>query len=249
MDVDTHPRELEEFCYLDQWAAEAYLTALDAGEERLLKLLNEGKKIHNWMLDVTKEKFPAEVAASGYNYKRAKQTVHGLNYGMEAEKSAKESGLPLYVAQWQSLFYHGSFPGIKLRQKRIQDELIRTRTLTSVLGRKRVFLAPFGPELLNQAYAWPSQSCIGELTNIGLTKLMHIGLILKDPWMFPCLNTHDGLVIRMLKGTREQVKARVRQAFNLPLVKNGLRATIPIEVGFGPNFQEHDEDVEVIRYE
>ena len=54
---------------------------------------------------------------------------------------------------------------------RIEIEIKTTRSLTSFLGRKRIFLAPYSQGVLNSAYAWPSQSTIGELTNRALAKI------------------------------------------------------------------------------
>lgn len=247
--------DLEEFCLVDQWAAEAYLTALDAPEPTMLEMLNKGVKIHDWMWEVTKAKWPdalpsSSSSSSGYNYKRAKQTVHALNYGVREAKMAAESGLDLQICEWQHHYYHTCFPRIKLRQERIRQEIKETRTLTSVLGRKCAFIAPWSDELFQQAFAWPSQSVIGELTNIAITKLMLWGQVKRDPWMFPSLNTHDGSAIRVPVGCREAVTLRVRDAFNIPLSKHGLTITIPVEIGFGPNFNDVDKStVRIIRYE
>ena len=242
----------EEFAVVDQWAAEAYLTALDAGEAVLLRLLDRGVKIHNWMWEQTKAQFPdllpdSPEAEHGYNYKAAKQTVHGLNYGMEPAKGAKESGLPIHVAEWQYNHYHSTFPGIKLRQQRIRSEVENNRSATSLLGRKRLFFAPLSQKLLNLAYAWPSQSCIGEITNIALTRLMYWGRFGK-PWCYPSLNTHDGIAIRSYIGEREPVTELIRKAFYIPITKGPLTIVIPVEIKWGPNFNDLD-DATLLRYE
>jgi len=241
-----HKPEDEEFCVCDLWAAEAYITALDAGEKVLLDLLDRGIKIHNWVFDLLKEKFPEEIEKCGFTYKGAKQFVHASNYGAEAGKLAQESGLPVRICEWFLMTYHGKFPGIRLRQNRVRDEVLRTRTITSLLGRKRIFIAPFGNDVLNQAYAWGNQSVIGELTNIALTRLYYQGRHFQ-PWLLPALNTHDGLAIRCLKGQREQVRARVKDAFHIPITKGTLSMLVPVEIGFGPNFNDIS-DKQVVRY-
>ena len=237
----------EEFCHVDQWAAEAYLTALDAAESAYLDLLAKGIKIHKWLLERIQERFPEECKKALFDYDDAKQFVHSLNYGAEPAKMSRESGLVLYACQWAYDFYHGTFPRIKYRQQRIAHELETSKFLVSILGRKRIFLAPRSHELLNKGYAWPSQSVIGELTNIAITKIYYFGRVLCDPWMFPALNTHDGTAIRILRGTREKVIERVSQAFNIPLTKYGMTVVIPIEIGFGNSFNECTDKV-IIRY-
>src|SRR3990167_1152465 len=133
----------EIFCLVDLWAAEAYITAFDAGEVKLLEMLNAGTKIHQWFLERTTEKFPEEVLKAGYDYKKAKQNIHSLDYGVEPGKMTQESTLPLHVSQWQYNFFHESFPGIRRRMYRIQKSLEATHSLTSFLGRKKIFLAPY----------------------------------------------------------------------------------------------------------
>ena len=239
--------EGEEFCIIDLWAAEAYTTALDAGEPVLLDMLNRGVKIHQWLLEETTNAFPEEVKEFHYDYKKAKIFVHGSNYNAQAEILSKETGLPIHVTTWQSNFYHSKFPGIKARMERIDIELRRTSSITSLLGRRRTFIAPWGDEVKKQAYAWGSQSTIGELTIVGMTKLYYLGLVKKPIWCFPAMNTHDGLAIRVKIGNREQIKSMVRDAFNVPLSKNGITIQIPVEIGFANNFNDV-KDKEIIRY-
>lgn len=238
----------EEFCMCDLWAAEAYLVALDAQEETLLSLLSNGVKIHNWLWEKTQEKWPDECKEANYGYKDAKQGVHSMNYDAQPGIIARSSRLPQHVADWQYAFYHGTFPGIKLRMRRIQEQLKATRSVTSFLGRKIYFVQPWGDELLKRAYAWPSQSTIGELAIIAMTKIYYQGK-LREPFMFPSLNTHDGLAIRCLPGNRDAVTSRVADAFNVPITKGKYTIRIPIEVSWGQNFNDVEKDTtKLVRY-
>jgi hypothetical protein len=241
----------EEFCYIDLWAAEAYLTALDAKERELLSLLNAGIKIHQWMWDQTKAKFPNELPESaksetGYNYHKAKQTIHASNYGAKAEKLSQESQLPLYVTEWQSNLYHTKFPNIRERMWRIKKEILATHITRNLLGREKRWLAPINDEIMNKVFAWSSQSLIGELTILAMTKLYYIGKQ-NDPWIFPAMNTHDGLVLRVKTNTRQEVKTLLTKIYNLPLKYANLSITIPIDVGWAKNFNDI-EDKEIIRF-
>ncbi len=242
------PEPGEEFCLVDLWAAEAYLVALDAQEEKLLSMLNKGIKIHNWLLERTVEKWPKECEAAGYSYKGAKGGVHSMNYDAQPGIIAKSSGLPQIVADWQYAFYHGEFPGIKLRMKRIREQIQKTRSITSFLGRRIFFVQPWSDELLKRAYAWPTQSTIGELAIIAMTKIWYQGRLL-EPFMFPSLNTHDGLAIRCKLGTREEVTKRVADAFYVPLFKGDYRVAVPVEITWGKNFNDAEkESTKIIRY-
>ena len=64
------------------------------------------------------------------------------------------------------------------------------------------------------------------------------------PFCRPVLNTHDGLAIRINEGTREEVIPYILRAFNIPLTVNKRTITIPISIGFAPNFNDmKSEDV------
>jgi DNA polymerase I-like protein with 3'-5' exonuclease and polymerase domains len=227
----------EDFCVVDQWAAEAYITALDANEKDMMEMLDAGEKIHDYVLAWVTEHFPEEVEKAGYDYKKAKQTVHSLNYGVHADKMSMESGLPVAICEAIYAWYHNRFPGIKFRQKRIESSLINTKQLRSFLGRYRMFIAPFNDKLVKKGYAWPSQSCIGETTNIAMFKIFHRGKH-GNPWIFPALNTHDGMGLRCSANSREAVEQIVREAFHIPLKHGGLELVVPVEIAWGKNFND-----------
>ena len=248
------PDDEEEFCVTDLDAAEAYTTALDAGEFKMLEMLQRGEKIHNWMLDKVTNQFPEICASVGFEYKNAKQFVHGMNYNAQPEIMSQASKLPLHVCSWAHTLYHATFPGIRQRMVNIQNDIQATRSLVTCLGRKRIFLMPYGPELLNIAYAWQNQSTIGEVTNVGMYKLYYYTQLAKKgckavPYVRPTLNTHDGLVICIKKGTRKIVRDMVINAFNIPLTLHGLTIKIPVEIQWGQNFDKQEEETkEVYRY-
>lgn len=264
------PEDGEEFALVDLYAAEAYLNALDAGEMEMLKMISgpeednvvhrwgmrimnakvaEKYKIHNWMQRTTFENWPDECEDANYTYKDAKQSIHGLNYAVEPPMMSRESGLPISVTSWQYAMYHTKFPGIKGRMTRINTDIKRTKSLTSALGRRRFFMMDVCQDLFKVAYAWPSQSTIGEITICAQNYLhmisdMHEAGYGGVPFMRPVLNTHDGLAIRIKQGTREDVIPWICNAFNIPLVLNDLEIRIPVSIGFAPNFNDmEDEDV------
>ena len=242
----------EEFCLVDLWAAEAYLVALEAQEQFLIDMLNEGKKPYIWLGEEIEKKFPEHIQKYDYTYKDSKQSIHGMNYGAHPGVLSKEGGLPLFMAEWMYAYYHSMCPGIKRRMKEVETSITTTKALKSHLGRRRFFVAPMSDKLLQQAYAWRSQSTIGEITNIALTKLYYKGLIGDKvdglTWVFPAMNTHDGMAIRCRKGERDIVRQMVADAFNIPLTVKGVAITIPVEIGWGENFNDM-VDEEVVRYD
>lgn len=263
-------RAKEEFAIVDLYAAEAYLNALDAGEWSMIEMISgkecptqvqgngcrimtslaaEDYKIHNWMQRETSKVFPAECATYDYNYKKAKQSIHSLNYGVKPEKMSIESGLPKSLTAWQYAMYHKKFPGIEARMKRIAGTVKSTHMLTTCLFRRRVFIQNYCQELLNQSYAWQNQSTIGELALIA-SNYLHV---ISDVWEAsdgelgqlcrPSLNTHDGLAIRTLRGKRDSVIPYILNAFRIPLTIHGVTITIPISIGWGDNFNDMKEEL------
>ena len=241
------PDDGEEFAMCDLYAAEAYYVALEAGESEMIDMLDRGDKIHNWLYEAVLNKFPKECLDSGWTYKKAKMCIHGMNYNAHANVIAAQTGLSIDVAQWIFDMYHHKFPGIQMRMDAVENQLSAKRYLRSFMGRQRYFFAPWTDALKRQAYAWPSQSYIGELTIRGLAYLYWWGVSYK-PWIFPILNTHDGLVNRVKKGNRDAVKAKMRQAFFYPVENQGLKIKVPVEIWWGDNFNEKKE-LELIRYD
>jgi hypothetical protein len=268
------PEDGEEMAHVDLYAAEAYLNALDAGEIGMLRMISgedepsvklEGGmrvmdnetakkyKIHNWMLRETNKFWPDQCEQAGYTdhhrngYKNAKQSIHGLNYNVQPPMMTRESGLPLNVTGWQFQMYHGKFPGIQARMRRINNELRRTKSLTTPLGRRRFFLMDVCQELFNVAYAWPSQSTIGEITICAQNYLHMISdmheMGYKVPFCRPTMNTHDGLALRLKEGTRREVIPYICRAFNIPMRVHGITITIPVSIGWGRNFNENNDEL------
>lgn len=258
------PEEDEYFIYSDLWAAEALLVALDAKEETLLAMLRGGEKVHSWMLAVTQEKFPKEceelwgiksftkgTLEYDYAYKKSKITIHGFNYNGQPKKIAEETGLPLYVVEWQFSMYHTKFPGIQMRHKRVEKTVSKRFPLVSFLGRSKVLVAPFSQDLLNQCYAWKTQSTIGELTIIGMVKLYYIGVASefydKYPFLFPSLNTHDGLLTRVHKQDYDRGTKCLSEAFNIEISDGNQSLFVPLEYGRACNMNDV-EDEQIVWY-
>ena len=99
-------------------------------------------------------------------------------------------------------------------------------------------------DLYNIAYAWPSQSTIGEITICAQNYLHMITDMYEEgfggvPFCRPVLNTHDGLAVRIKKGTRDETIDFITRAFRIPLVLHDISIIIPVSIGFGANFNEN----------
>ena len=131
-----------------------------------------------------------------------------------------------------------------MRMERTRRTVQETRELRSSMGRYRYFLAPLNDEFFNKVYAWPTQSAIGELTILAIAKLHYKGRmhdLMPDKFpvkVIPALNTHDGTAAQVLKGNREEARKVIIEAFYHVFEENEVKAIIPLDVGFGHNFND-----------
>lgn len=252
-----------ELTVADLWSAEAYLVYFEAQEDKMLDMLDRGKKPYPWIAEATEAHFPGCVEKYNYTYHKQKQTIHALDYGVEERTMAAESGLPREICSWQRAFYHAECPGVLQRQEMIKREVKATKTLTSLLGRRRYFVMPMSRDLLNIAYAWKTQSAISELNNRALNNLRALSefkrnqkrmrtkhpLAEKIPEIRVALNTHDGFGVFNRVEDREKVKKAIAIAFNYTfhLPSSDREVTIPVSLEHGPNFNDLGDE-SVIRY-
>jgi DNA polymerase I-like protein with 3'-5' exonuclease and polymerase domains len=240
-----------EFIICDLHSAEAYLVALMAQEKEQIEMLKRGEKVYTWLQQELFKRYPH--LEGTYSYKQAKQSVHSMNYGAKPRNIQISSGLPMDVAQRMYELYHTRFPGIEVRMHTIEQQITKYKTLRSMLGRQRVFFQKKDYKLLNMAYAWITQSTIGEVTIVAMTYLhriteKHLAGDKELPYVMPLLNTHDGLVVQIPKDTREIATEYVKRAFHVPLKVGNYKMSVPIEIGFADNFNDMKEE-KVYSYE
>lgn len=241
------PAEGNAFVYCDLYAAEAFFVALDAEEPEMIAMLNRGEKLHSWMQELIREKYPAEYEQAGFHlnnhekgYKLSKQIIHSLNYDVSVEEMSKNSGLPNHVCKYIYEYYHGKFPGIQRRQRKIKELMTFQRYAISPLGRKWQVVAPFDSKTFDpfkQGFAYSSQSGIGEVTQIAGSYINNWGVHNK-PTMRLRMNNHDGLCIECPKDMIEETRKAVVRAFNIKLTKGSQSIIIPVEHGYGYNANE-----------
>ena len=255
----------EEFLHADLYAAEAFLTFLDAQEldgirsisglsgeysqeekygcRVMAAKLSDRIKIHNWLLNYIREEFPKRVEEAKFNYKGAKQLIHAMNYNVQPPMMAKESGLNLSTCRYIYHMYHRKYPGIRRRMLRIDDNLRRRGMLETPLGRRRYFLGKIEENTYNIAYSWTSQSTIAEVTNGAMCHCRNWSGVGDNVLNYTVMNTHDGLVNRIKRGTREQAIRQTLDAFNREITLRGITITIPVSISFGDNYNENSEEM------
>ena len=121
-------------------------------------------------------------------------------------------------------------------QAGIREEVKATRTLVTVLGRKRQFLGRFNDQLYRAAYAFRPQSIVGELTELTIQKLWEE---LRE--FQPLLNVHDEVVGQCRPAALGHCIDRIRYLSSYPLEIGGSTLDIPVDFKSGPSWGELKE--------
>src|SRR5207249_7378546 len=184
--------------------AEAMYVAYDAQEEQLITLFNDPNR------DLYKEIAASSLGkdlSSIETWEREvfKRVCHAANYGMGKRKlvivlrlnNIDIEDIPIpgisgmeKKAEFLLESYHTSYPGIRQWQKRIAEEVSRTRTLYDAFSRRRVFLGRMDESLIRIALSYRPQASIVGITNRALRLLYEEN----QPIL---LQVHDSIVLEV----------------------------------------------------
>ena len=167
---------------------------------------------------------------------------HARNYGMTWKglmSHAATHGVILNAERAKALLAaaDAATPMLKIWHDRIQHEMSMTRTLTTPLGKRRVFGERFGDDLFRQAYAHIPQSHVGHITLKGMrdidNQLGKYGVAL-------LLQVHDELVMQIPLNNPE-LAWRAREMMEFPVPIKDRILTIPSELKVGMNWSDMTE--------
>ena len=244
---------------MDLSRAEAYIVAWLCGDEEMKDLFRRDVDIHVdracMILKVLGQETSYESLLSAYKAgdrtaKRLRQAakavgVHATNYDVgpyTTIKSLRLHGISFSMAQ-ESQFRantHTRFPGIKTYQYGIQQQLQKTRTLTTPLGFRRYFFSKLDLNTFRRAYAHVPQATVGEIINRGIR--IEEELIEKfETWII--LQVHDSLLFEgprdsLLEAVRHTAKVVSESFMVVPFMGQIDHLSIPVEVKMGTHWGE-----------
>lgn len=225
------PDDGKVFVNADLSQAEARVVAYLADEERLQAVFEQGGDIHKRNASLIFQK--ALEAVSEEERELGKRLVHAANYGIGVRKFAKTIGESEDKARQLLNTYYAIYPRIKRWHTMVQEELRKTRTLTTPLGRKRMFFGRWGDDLFRAAIAYVPQSTVGDLLNIGL---INAHKNLPEDWEF-VLQNHDAVLMQIPDYTPQIIIWKfIHRFFEIPLEINRKTFTIPVDIKIGPNW-------------
>ncbi len=220
------------FVNADLSQAEARVVAYIAGESRLQALFSNSEgdiHIRNAALifgkrveDVT----PAE-------RQLGKTLVHAANYGVGARTFGAHIGKSQIQAQQLLNQYHAMYPCIKLWHRQVEEQLRKTRTLRTPLGRARTFFNRWSPQLLREAIAYVPQSTVSDLLNHGLTRAWDA---LPQGWEI-LMQVHDSVLLQVPKDADPMHLYKfLTHFFEVHLDIGREHMVIPIDIKTGNNW-------------
>lgn len=94
-----------------------------------------------------------------------KTSNHAFNYDLGDVSFSRKYEIPLQEARFIRNGYHAKYPGVRKMHEMIQGMLREGRTITNLMGRKRLFLDRWGDSLFKEAYAHIPQSTVADIIN------------------------------------------------------------------------------------
>lgn len=186
----------------------------------------------------------------GKRYNHA--SAYRMKYARAAQVINKDSDKPPYVTVTLSeskMFqerWHKRY-NLKSWWKEIEDNLSRTRTLTTTYGRSRTFFAQWGDELFKEATAYEPQSTVADHFNgmvhpeLGVKGgLIEIRRQLVKPYNDRKIvqQGHDSCIVECPKSDAPELAQQMMALLRRPLVINGMEFTIPTDAEIGERWGE-----------
>lgn len=237
------PDEGKMFMSGDLSQAELRVVAYLANEQQFIKVFETGGDVHRMvashMFDKPEDEINKEERELG------KRIVHASNYGMGAGKLAELSGMSYHESEEKMNLYHLHFPKIRIWHMEVEQQLKKTRMLTTPIGRKRMFFGRWDKSLLRDAYSYVPQSTVADIALKGMVNLYQY-LPVECDIVF---NIHDEIVIQipiedpvMSGGDNniwlEHMKKIIIKCMSVPITIRDKTFTIPVGIKVGMNWNE-----------
>jgi DNA polymerase I len=175
----------------------------------------------------------------------AKVVVHATNYDASARtinNTLKTNGVFKREGEVKRIIsqIHEAFPGIRIYQSGVQQELRRTRVLKTAKGMKRYFYSKLDQNTFRRAYAFLPQCTVAEITNDGLVEMEPQ---INELGGFVLLQVHDSVLLEIPERHVQEAitigtKALVQPIEVIPFFGQPDILTIPVDVKVGTHWGE-----------
>ena len=213
--------------------AEARIVAYAAEEERMIHVFESGEDIHKYNASIIFNKHSDQVTQA--ERQTAKSRVHGANYKIGFAKAAKLAGTSEAKAREDLNKYKARFPMLEIWWKKVEEQVGRTRIMSNVFGRKRMFFDRWGDDLVREAIAYVPQSSVGDLLNLGIIRAYPN---LPQGWEF-LAQAHDSILAQVPVETDPlHIWKYFKHYFEIPITLNHKTFIIPIDIKTGSSWGE-----------
>jgi DNA polymerase I-like protein with 3'-5' exonuclease and polymerase domains len=204
----------------------------------------------------------SEEDVTKYQREVGKLSNHSGNYGagpkVLVNKALKDGlkGINYQTAKRILEVRYSQLPGLKEWWKDVERKLRQTRSLTTCLGRRRLFFGRMDHTTYRDAYSYEPQSTVGDVCNIIFSRLWRkfnkIQAFLDDVLggsidIFqpkPLIQVHDEVVTRCpnIPEIIQFVVDSYKEASIIPLkINSDKELIIPIELKIGKNWKDTEE--------
>jgi len=172
-----------------------------------------------------------------YSYRdMAKRGGHGTNYYGKPATMAKHLHVDTPVMVEFQNGYFGAFPAIPRWHLRTAQTLQTTASLTTPVGRKRIFFSRQSDDsTLREAIAFVPQSLCGDLLNTGLWRVwkhLHKGNVQL------LAQIHDAIIVQYPEHEEDVWLPQIKSWLEVPCEFNGRKFTLPCDLASGWNWQK-----------
>ena len=204
-----------EIASIDLSGADAQAIAWEAGDEKLKAMFRAGVKLH---AENAKMIFPDQ-CKTGYEqpyYDQTRTGVHLVNFCGQDKTLAAALGSSIEVARRFRNKWFKLHPEIPAFHEKIEDQLMRTRTVWNRFGYKRFFFERVS-EILPEAIAWMCQSNTACVANHALVAAEEQVEMMNDLHIEFLLQVHDELVFQYPSSYRNQVLRALKPIVHIPV--------------------------------
>lgn len=191
---------------------------------------------HNWFGSKIFDK--SEDSITKHERDIAKIGNHSGNYGagpgVLVNLAAKEEiDINYNMAKQILAARFKAIPGLRKWWRAVELQLRKTRTITTCMGRRRIFFGRLDDATFRDAYSFEPQSIVGDVTNQILTEIE----LNPSSKLDLLLQVHDE-IDGELEGDLDEVVNEIQRAAEIPLYINEIPLIIPIDIEVGNNWRD-----------
>lgn len=171
-----------------------------------------------------------------HSYRQAcKVGGHGSNYCGKPPTMAKHTKIPEPLMRSFQESYFKSFPEIPAWHFHVIQTLMTDASITTLLGRKRVFFGRLDDESTwREGTAYEPQSVVGDILNLGAWRIWY--------YLFPRMEllaqVHDAVLVQYREEDETEVLPKAQRLMEIPIAVDERLVIIPTEALTGWNWNK-----------